>query len=721
MPSTGLVEVTLFHFEDITIDTLRREIFRNGQSIHLTSTPYKALLFLVQNPSRVVSKDELLKTVWGEQREGNTVEQAIRQIRRALGDDKEQPRFIRTVPGEGYCFIAKLHPVKASEDRGVDSENPQESNSSGDNTTRISLPSSHRRAIWITTSFALLLLAAYSIRSVAIPGKAQFISIAQVTNDGTEKMGLVTDGKTIYFGESKGNNFVLASVSTDGGAVRVIPTPFVRVMPADISHDGATLLILAWEGIDDERGLWMISTSGGQPHKLGQIRCHSAAWSPDRHAIAFAFRNAIYITNDEGATSYQLQAFDQVPEFLRWSSDGKKLRFDLRNKDNISFTYWEIEFDPRTNRAESLSSLNVRLKNSAAWPMTTDSKGRFFIRGGDFGEERIFAIDEIDLPWRTSFRLTAMNSIVQEPGDLSLDPTSPRLFVIGKSAGPKRGVRGEISDLLRFDPSTHEFTTLLNGTSGKDVDFSRDGKWITYIQATDYSLWVSRVDGTAVRKIDVPTTRIELPRWSPDGRSIAYMAQESDNPWRIFIVPAEGGTPRVASLGTDDQGAPTWSPDGRWLVYGNVECQKTDKCQIRKIELSSGEEVVVPGSNGLGTARWSPSGQYIAALAPERHEVMLFDCENQTWRRIASGVNGNDLSWSADSRYVYASRPMGDRPEILRIAVRNGEAETAVDLSSFAGLSGFINTWFALAPDGSFVLRRSFSSNEIYSLAYSDR
>jgi Tol biopolymer transport system component len=174
-------------------------------------------------------------------------------------------------------------------------------------------------------------------------------------------------------------------------------------------------------------------------------------------------------------------------------------------------------------------------------------------------------------------------------------------------------------------------------------------------------------------------------------------------------------------MGTDNQGAPTWSPDGKWLVHGDVECQETATCAIHKINLSTGQEFTVPGSDGLGTARWSPDGRFIAVLNPIGNEVLAFDEATQRWRKLANDVNGNDLSWSADSKYLYASRPAGNQPEILRISVKDAKVEAAVDLRSFTALSGQIDTWFALAPDDSIIFLRTISGNEIYSLTYSEK
>jgi Tol biopolymer transport system component len=145
---------------------------------------------------------------------------------------------------------------------------------------------------------------------------------------------------------------------------------------------------------------------------------------------------------------------------------------------------------------------------------------------------------------------------------------------------------------------------------------------------------------------------VELPRWSPDGKWIAFMGKQPDRPFRIFVIPAAGGVPKEASNNGDNQGAPTWSPDGRFLVYGNVLCQEERTCAIHKIDLASGKITTLPESQGLATARWSPNGRHVAALNPVQHELYVFDLDNQRWRKLADGINGNDVSWSSDSQYI---------------------------------------------------------------------
>jgi DNA-binding winged helix-turn-helix (wHTH) protein len=99
----------LIHFEGLTLDLERRGLYRGQQRIHLTSKPLETLIFLVGNRGRVVEKQELLDAVWKDTFvTEDTLVHAIREIRRALEDDKENPRFVQTVPRQGYRFVCEI-------------------------------------------------------------------------------------------------------------------------------------------------------------------------------------------------------------------------------------------------------------------------------------------------------------------------------------------------------------------------------------------------------------------------------------------------------------------------------------------------------------------------------------------------------------------------------------------------------------------------------------
>jgi Tol biopolymer transport system component len=580
----------------------------------------------------------------------------------------------------------------------------------------------HKKVIWITGGLLLLAIFVYTVHSLAFPRQIQFTSVVQLTTDGTEKHGLVTDGRTLYFGEHQDSKIVLVAISTDGGPIRTIATPFVQAIPADISPDGKKLLVLVSDGFEVERALWVVSVVGGQPVPVGAIHCHAAAWSPDGRKIAFAHQNAIYITADGGATIREIQAFGANPDYLRWAPDGRGLRVNLRDRQSATSSFWDLTFsDEDQTQVASLVPLQTALKDCWTGSLTLDESGRSFVAGGDCAKERIFLLEKDQRPWSSKFDFVPTGIMIQNPGNLTLDSGSKKMFALGDFAGPQNATGTQRLDLFRFDMRSHEFRPFLPGVPAADVDFSRDGQWIAYVRRPDQTLWMSRANGSSARRVELQANFFELPRWSPDGRWLAFMAERPGKPWRIFVVSSSGGAPREASMGTDNQGAPTWSPDGKWLAHGDVECQETGNCAIHKIKLSTGQEFTVPGSDGLGTARWSPDGRFIAALNPIGNEVLVFDEATQRWRKLASDVNGNDLSWSTDSKYIYASRPAGNQPEILRISVKEAVVETAVDLRSFTAQSGKIDTWFALAPDDSIIFLRAMSGNEIYSLTYSEK
>jgi DNA-binding winged helix-turn-helix (wHTH) protein/TolB-like protein len=94
----------------------RRLLAPDGTAVPLSARAYDVLLHLVENRQRVVGKDELLKAVWPSTIvEENNLTQAIAALRRALGDSRESPRFIVTVPGRGYQFIADAEVIEATE------------------------------------------------------------------------------------------------------------------------------------------------------------------------------------------------------------------------------------------------------------------------------------------------------------------------------------------------------------------------------------------------------------------------------------------------------------------------------------------------------------------------------------------------------------------------------------------------------------------------------
>src|SRR5467141_3655938 len=90
-------------FDDFTLDLTRGCLLRGTQEIKLRPKPFEALKYLVQNPGRLISKTELIQTIWPDTAvTDDSLVQCLMEVRRALGDEAQQ--IIKTVPRRGYIF-----------------------------------------------------------------------------------------------------------------------------------------------------------------------------------------------------------------------------------------------------------------------------------------------------------------------------------------------------------------------------------------------------------------------------------------------------------------------------------------------------------------------------------------------------------------------------------------------------------------------------------------
>ena len=96
-------------FASFALDTANECLWRDGAQIALQPKPFAVLRYLVENPGRLITHDELLDKLWPETFvQPQVLRTYVLELRRILGDDAGQPRFIQTLPKRGYCFVAKV-------------------------------------------------------------------------------------------------------------------------------------------------------------------------------------------------------------------------------------------------------------------------------------------------------------------------------------------------------------------------------------------------------------------------------------------------------------------------------------------------------------------------------------------------------------------------------------------------------------------------------------
>ena len=169
----------LYRFDEFELDPSRRSLSRNGAVVPLTSKGFLILTYLVANPGRVVTKDELLEAAWPESFvEESNLPGYISGLRKALTD---RAGYIATVPGQGYQFTAKVEAEKPAS-VGPASHAPELNIRQMRETTHVlirenslpvfALPAPkslfHRWPLWAFVAIAVVAaVAAYSILQVA--------------------------------------------------------------------------------------------------------------------------------------------------------------------------------------------------------------------------------------------------------------------------------------------------------------------------------------------------------------------------------------------------------------------------------------------------------------------------------------------------------------------------------------------------------------------------
>jgi TolB-like protein/DNA-binding winged helix-turn-helix (wHTH) protein len=112
-----------YHFSEFELDRERFELRRDGRPLKLERIPLELLLLLVEGQGAIVSRQEIIDRLWGKDVFVDTehgINTAIRKIRQTLKDDPENPRFVQTVTGKGYRFIAETNgQVKETEEGPV--------------------------------------------------------------------------------------------------------------------------------------------------------------------------------------------------------------------------------------------------------------------------------------------------------------------------------------------------------------------------------------------------------------------------------------------------------------------------------------------------------------------------------------------------------------------------------------------------------------------------
>jgi len=537
-------------------------------------------------------------------------------------------------------------------------------------------------------------------RPVAPP---RVLRTVQLTNTNRPKSGVLTDGSRLYFGDGQSG---VAQTSVTGGetfpiAASLEDTGFSNVF--DISPDGSVLLMSTALGTSGDGPLWSVPVLGGTPRRLGNLEGHGGAWSPDRKSIAYCKGNEIFLAKSDGSEPRRLLITAGRASDLRWSPDGSILRFTVSDPKTNYRSIWQASADGGNLHPVLPGWSDAPNECCGNWA----PDGRYFV----FQAIR----DETSNVWAMNehgglFRSTRQQPIQLTTGPMNIGDPVPsrdgkRLFVQGWRP------RGE---LVRYDARSGQFAPYLSGISAMGLDFSRDGVWVAYNDGTDGTMWRSKVDGTQKLQLVSPPMQAYLPRWSPDGKQIAFFGHPPGEPWQIYVVPVAGGSPELIYRSGANLADPSWSPDGKSLAFGENSLNNQGSA-VYVLDLKTRNASKLPGSDGLFSPRWSPNGRYLAAIPLDSLKLMLFELTTQKWTELAK-IFVAYPTWSRDGRYLYFNGILDNQEGYFRLQISDRKLERILSLKGFQAAGGAFGNWTGLAPDESPLFVRDASIQEIYAL-----
>jgi eukaryotic-like serine/threonine-protein kinase len=554
-----------------------------------------------------------------------------------------------------------------------------------------------------TVIIAAALLAYLFTRPLPPP---RVLGSTQITNDGRGKFAapaapgifppaMVSDGLRLYFVEAAGNVSAIQQVSTAGGeSSALIPnspdSPWPNLL--NISPNGSELLVIR-DGTPHEPPLWVLPLPNGPLRRLGDAMGHDATWSPDGSKILCAKGRDLYLAASGGNEARKLVTAPGRVGWPRWSPDGKTLRFTVWD----TATLWEVSAG-----GANLHLLLPGWNAECCGNWTPD--GRYYVfQSTRRGRTSIWAKRETG---------GLLHKVDPEPVQLTtsgMDTFQPvvsrdgkQVFVIG--AVP----RGEV---MRYDSTSRQFVPYLPRLSATNLDFSRDRQWVTYVAypsrnpSAGGTLWRSKTDGSERFQLTSSPMQAYLPRWSPDGKRIAFNVTGPGATSHIYIIPAEGGKPERLTHEQAFENDVSWSADGKTLVFQRYGPDQP--IDIHLVDVATGHVTKLAGSEGLYSPRWSPDGRYIAALHHDGYKMALCEVATGKWQEMG-GPGAGSPSWSRDSRYIYFDTV--ESVSRLRISDRKLERVAGTDNLNRG------DDWVGLDPDGSPLVVREIGTQEIYAL-----
>lgn len=655
----------------------------------------QVLTCLANSAGEVVAKDQLIKIVWADTFVSDDVlTRAISELRKVFGDHSKQPRYIQTIPRRGYRLIAQLV---------YDQAKPASSLPIPPSNT-----STSRRLLWAILLLALTSIAAwlYVLRLRPSAAKSSMRVIPFTSFPGREDQGALSpDGNQVAFvweGENGDNADIYVKSVSGERPLRITTDPAIDLRPA-WSPDGQRICFLR---ISQKGGyfIFVASALAAAPERMLFTVNHdpgTLAWSHDGKYIATSDglpdsknTNIVLFSVETGEkrtlTNVPAQYWsDSTPSF---SPDSKSVAF-IRQNTPITGDIYVVPTtggEPRRITLDNARySFDSGIIGGLAW--TSD------------GAELIFCSTRGGLPslWRVAVAGGDPERL-QVGGDNSYYPSvslqGHRLSYTRVSGGTPIYRIEAAPDQTNQRPVAKKF--LSSTREDASPRYSPDGKRIAFQsdRSGNPEIWMCDRDGQNISQLTFFRRGVAgTAQWSPDGSQIAFdyrAAGMSD----VYVMKVTGGVPRKVTSEDSDDSVPSWSRDGKYLYFAS---NRTGSLEVWKMPVEGGEETQITRHGGF-TAFESTDGRYIYYSKNNGCPgVWRMPAEGGDEAKVLSeGGAGSWGQWTLADKGIYF---INYQPDGLSVSLYNFATQKVTRLIGLEKVNEFVGG-LTTSPDGKEIL-----------------
>ena len=719
---------SVFKFEDIEVREREFLLVKGGEPLPVEPKAFRVLLFLLRNPRRLVTKDEILNAVWNDCAvSDNSLTRSIATLRRLLGDDSREPRFIATVPTVGYRFLCDvtaaeeggnggateethLSPEIENEDRPEPQPKPQFDPGRW-RLSGLSLAGPCIVAVGIVAAGFLIRQAA-STRDVHGPFVPHLATEERITSNPpeapVENAVLSRDGKYLAFHDNAG--LYLRQIATGETRAWGLPKDFVA-WPDDWFPDGTHLLVTRREDPSRTLSLWKLSLFGGNPEKLMDDAAGGSV-SPDGSRIAYVpgpeFGSELWVMDSDGANARRVALARKADQpnlgdgwiqHPAWSPNGSRLAYvesHLATPDPPVFANSLLTRDANGGDLQVVLKDDSRLRSALWW--TADERLLFAYLNDPASEREDTAVDSISMDERTGKAAASLQRVTEGQGWIGgLSATSD-----GKRLVVSRGNTTRQVFITEPDPGNHRWKAprrlTLDTNESLATAWTADSKAVLFVsdRSGTWKLFKQNIDETTAEVL-VEGRSMRFPRLSADGSQILYLVESETGdhslPASLMSKPLAGGPPRLVL---------------RENGISNYQCARAPSqlCIFSKLvgddfilisfdlEHGAGREVTrIP--NGLSHWSLSPDGSRLA-LVLEPHRIRFLSPDTGA----AHDVSLNDwpvfnIDWAADGARVFVRSIKSAGVPVILALDGSGKAEVVIEGQAHSNF-----TFFIQSPDG---------------------